>query len=213
MTGERARNETAQQAPPAGLDLSGFPSGGSPADPVFRAHDVSFGPWFFASHDRGRFNLSEPNGTCYFAPEIETAVREFYGPFIVDSNAITVAAASRLQVSVIQPPPELTSAHLSGRGAARFHVTSELTTMGDYGVTRAWAERFNEYVDALRYDARFDPGAETWALFGRAGAAPTLGSDASLTVDGVSAAEASGLSVLPPPPRKASLRIIPDPPG
>ncbi|ROP61440.1 RES family NAD+ phosphorylase [Curtobacterium sp. PhB115] len=209
MTGATARTETVQGAPPAGLDLAGFPDGGRVPPQAFRAHLAEFAPWYFASHPRGRFNLEDPNGTCCFAAAVSTAVREFYGPKI-RRNELSAADAAVLRVSTITPPSDATTADVSGAGAARFGITSELTTMGDYAVTRAWAELFKDHVDGLRYRSRFDPGGTAWALFGTAGPAPTLG-DASAILDGARAVEAAGISVLPGPPRKSAVRMMPDP--
>lgn len=212
MSADASRNDVAQQPPRAGLDLTGFPDGGQPEEAMFRAHLKEFGPWFFASHPRGRFNLEEPNGTCYFAEDIETAVREYFGP-LIRRNEISAKAAAVLRVSRVFPPEDATYAHVSGQGAARFGVTSELTTMGDYEVTRAWAEAFNERVNGLRYNSRFNPGAESWALFGAAGPAPSLGVDPSGSVDGAAAVKAAGVTVQPEPPMKRSVRMVPPPPA
>ncbi|WP_159573401.1 RES family NAD+ phosphorylase [Curtobacterium sp. 18060] len=206
-----ARTDVVQTAPQAGLDLTGFPDGGRLPAEVFRAHLAEFAPWYFASHPHGRFNLREPNGTCCFAAAASTAVREFFGPK-VRRNEVSAADAAVLRVSTITPPSDASSAHVSGAGAARFGVTSELTTMGDYAATQAWAELFKDRVDALRYDSRFDPGGEAWALFGTAGPAPSLGG-ATAVIDGARAAEAAGVSVLPGPPRKSAVRMVPNPPA
>ncbi len=210
MSAEISRSEVAQQRPRDDLDLDGFPDGGLPDEAMFRAHLTRFGPWFFASHPGGRFNLEEPNGTCYFAEDIETAVREYYGPK-VRRNELSMADVEHLRVSRVTPPEGATYAHVSGAGAARFGITSELTTMGDYSVTRAWAEVFNARVNGLRYNSRYNPGAESWALFGVAGPAPSLGVDPAGAVDGAAAARAAGISVLPPPPLKRSVRMMPRP--
>jgi hypothetical protein len=212
MSADISRNDVAQQPPRDGLDLDGFPDGGQPDEAMFRAHLSEWGPWYFASHPRGRFNLEHPNGTCYFAEDIETAVREFYGPK-VRRNELTAADVAELRVSRVFPPETATYAHVSGAGAARFGITSELTTMGDYEVTRAWAEVLNERVNGLRYNSRFNPGAESWALFGVAGPAPSLAVDPSGAVDGAAAARAAGITVLPEPPLKRSVRMMPRPPS
>lgn len=210
MTDAAARTDVAQTTPRVGLDLTGFPDGGSLPAQAFRAHLAEFGPWYFASHPNGRFNLAKPNGTCCFAAAVSTAVREFYGPK-VRRNEVSAADAAALRVSTITPPSDASSAHVSGGGAARFGVTSELTTMGDYAVTQAWAELFKDWVDAIRYDSRFDPGGVAWALFGTAGPAPSLGG-ATAVIDGERAVEAAGVSVLPGPPRKSAVRMVPNPP-
>lgn len=212
MSAEISRTDFAQQPPREDLSLDGFPDGGQPDEAMFRAHQAKFGPWFFSSHPGGRFNLEDPNGTCYFAEDIETAVREYYGPK-VRRNELSAADVADLRVSRVIPPEMATYAHVSGAGAARFGITSELTTMGDYEVTRAWAEVFNERVNGLRYSSRFNPGAESWALFGQAGPAPSLGVDPSGAVDGAAAARAAGITVLPEPPLKRSVRMMPPPPA
>ncbi|MBF4607661.1 RES family NAD+ phosphorylase [Curtobacterium sp. VKM Ac-1393] len=211
MSTVAACTDVAQAAPPVGLDLAGFPDGGRFPARAFRAHLGEFDPWHFASHPAGRFNLAYPNGTCYFAAAVSTAVREFYGPK-VRRNEVSAADAAVLRVSTITPPTDATSADVSGAGAAPFGVTSELTTMGDFTITRAWAELFKDHVDGLRYRSRFDPGGEAWALFGIAGPAPSLGG-ASAIIDGEHAVAAAGMSVLPGPPRKSAVRMVPDPPG
>jgi len=211
MSAGTARNSVAQKPPRAGLDLTGFPGGGQPEDSMFRAHSREFDPWFFASHENGRFNLADPNGTCYFAGGLETAVREYYGELVVDTNALSTAAAAMLRVSVVHPPTGAVYAHVSGPGVSHYGITSELTTMGDYAITRAWAERLKDDANGLRYNSRFNPGHESWALFGKAGPAPSLGVEPSRAVDGVAAVTAAGIAVLPDPPRKSSVRLVSDP--
>ncbi|MCM3505848.1 RES family NAD+ phosphorylase [Curtobacterium sp. ODYSSEY 48 V2] len=212
MNDNISRNDVAQQPPVEDLDLDGFPDGGHPSDAAFRAHLAEFGPWYFASHDHSRFNLADPNGTCYFADEIETAVREFFGQRI-RRNELAEEDVAKLKVSRINPPSDATYAHISGKGAATYGITSELTTMGDYSVTRAWAERLKDVFDGLRYSSRFNPGATSWALFGQAGAAPSLGVEPDASLNGVDAAHAAGIRILPTatPPRKSAVRLIPPP--
>ncbi len=84
--------------------------------------------------------------------------------------------------------------------------------MGDYSVTRAWAERLKDVFDGLRYNSRFNPGATSWALFGRAGTA-SLGVEPDAALSGVDAAHAAGIRILPTatPPRKSAVRVIPLP--
>jgi hypothetical protein len=193
--------------------LIGFPQGGPPGPHKFRAHRADFGPWFFASNRGGRFNLSEPNGTCYFADQLETAVREMYGPLVSNSNSISAAEAARLRVSVVEPPDDVISAYVSERGVARYGVTSELACMNDYSVPQAWAEAFHRAgFGGVRYASRFAPGTEFWALFGPAGPNLSLGVDEEVGVGGPDAVLAAGIDVDPGPPRKSVVRIIPGPP-
>ncbi|MCU1529515.1 MAG: hypothetical protein JWP75_3278, partial [Frondihabitans sp.] len=159
-------------------------------------------------------NLTEPNGTCYFSEALQTAVREMYGPLVSDSNSVSAVEAARLRVSVITPPIDVVSAHVSGSGVARYGVTSELTTMGDYSVPQQWALRLHdEGFDAIRYNSRFAPGTESWALFGPAGPHDSLGVDEHAGVAGIDAVLAAGIDVDPLPPRKSSVRLVADPPA
>ena len=83
-----SRNEIAQRPPAEGQDLSAFPAknaGGT----LWRAHAANLEPWFFASDEFGRFNLSPPNGSCYAATDPETAVRERFADILVEKDVWT----------------------------------------------------------------------------------------------------------------------------
>lgn len=213
VTGELDdRQHTAQEAPPADLDLSGFPvEDALPPVTLYRAHTASNGPWWFSSSGSGRFDLSAPRGTCYAADDVGAALRERLGRHfrgggraparLIDDTAVTVVIA-----------PHSRAANLEDPGVAAYPITGELVTMAEYSITRAWAGAFDRArFDAIHYRGRFShaAGVACWALFGDAGqqSYPIGG-----TSSGRDICELAGIAVMPPPPTDAStLRVIPPP--
>lgn len=70
---------------------------------------------------------------------------------------------------------------------------------------------FIERVNGLGYTSCFNPGAESWAFFGVAGS--LLAVNPSGAIDGAAAAQAAGIGVMPEPPLKLSVRMVPSSPG
>jgi len=208
-----SRNDLAQQPPQPGHDLTSFPAVDGPAARQWRAHSVSFGPWFFGTTGASRFDLPDAGdkGTCYFADEVETAVRESLGPRLSAAQTVTPDLAAAFTVSAIVPPSPRRYADVNDKAAVRHGVTRELTTTVRYDVTNAWADALHQAgFDGVRYASRFttEAAANSWALFG------PKGPDASLPVvnaeqlTGSEACAAAGITVLAPPPAKRALRII-----
>lgn len=135
------------------------------------------GAWWYASGPDGRFNLSQPWGTCYLASDPQTALRERLGPRLVAvgyvrSGDITDVLVSQLRVKRASPLAD-TLAVTAVRVA---HLTREISTVTDYQLTRRWAEFFRRCrCSGIRYAARHTTGqdAMSYALFGRAGARTT----------------------------------------
>jgi len=199
------RDEVAQEPPSPELDLTGFPAA-TPKVPVFRAHLIDRGPWFFASDDGGRFNLSPPRGTCYLADTPAAAVRERLGQRIVVRHEVSFEAAAEMQVSALDAGGRY--AHVSSAEAAGFEVTGELAAMTPYEVPRAWATEFDAAAfDGVAFAGRFSL-TTAWGLFGAAGPDDSRPIDAT-PLSGVEACALIGVTVLPKPPTTfAALRIV-----
>ena len=58
------------------------------ATALFRVVRRGAGPWWFGSSMKGRFDLPEPEGTCYLATDEVTALLEVFGPDL-ESGAIS----------------------------------------------------------------------------------------------------------------------------
>lgn len=184
-------------------DLSGFPAVGPPSVMV-RVCRASRSTWWFSSDGSGRFDLTSPEGTCYFATDAYAALREAsrLGP-------VTPAWASSRELRTVRPPdPSARLAATTRRGAGRFGVTSELVTVVPYGRSRRWATALREQgFDGLRHelshDQRARPSGISW--FGTTGSSHHPdGAPTPITVDGLATA---GVTVLPPP-RSAAITII-----
>lgn len=133
------------------------------------------GAWWFATvgadddpEARGRFDLLEPDGTCYLASTPEAAARErtaFPGRLIPE--ALVLGAS----VSAVRLAPTRRTADLLHPDAALFGVTGELSAAGPYVRSQAWAARLRaDAFDGVRYQPRFSTDrAEALAVFGPAG--------------------------------------------
>lgn len=213
-----SRGDVAQLPPASDLDLSGFPREVVESTrEVFRAHSAGRHPWYFSSDNAGRFNLDDPRGTCYLADTIRAAVRERVGEQFVNARFVAPEDAQRMRVSRLALPLGLCAADLEAPRVAEYPVTGELSTMGDYRVTRAWAEAFADAgFEGIHYRGRFShfEGNSSWAVFGAAGAhdeAPTLVRD---ELDGFEACAVAGMRVLPAPPSEVvGLSIVKAPRG
>jgi len=208
-----SRSDLAQEPSRPGQDLSAFPAVDGPAARQWRAHSTEYDPWFFGTIGAGRFDLPDTGnvGTCYFADEVETAVRERLGPRLSVDQTITPDLAAAFVVSAIVPPEPRRCAATTDKAAVRHGVLRELTTTVRYDVTQAWADALHRAgFDGIRYASRFttEADANSWALFG------PKGPDASLTVvdgeqlTGAEACAAAGVTVLAAPPPKRAFRVL-----
>jgi hypothetical protein len=96
--------------------------------------------------------------------------------------------------------------------ASRHLVSSELTTMSDYGVTQAWAQILRESgFGAVRYLLRFTPGGQHHglALFGRAGAPHPLWKGDPSPVPAREIVESMGIEVVDTPSFGAMTVVTP----
>src|SRR5690606_18326146 len=107
----------------------------------------------------GRFDLPEPDGTCYVADSARVALRERLGPVLGGAASIPRAAVAGVVVSHLALVSDANLANTRVTAAADFGVLRELTTMASYEIPRAWARAFRAAGFAgVVYDPRFTPG-------------------------------------------------------
>ncbi len=177
--------------PPA--DLTGFPQAvwqaGRRAHRVFRHTDPETGrprtPLFFASgtgaaHE-GRWDLPEPEGSCYHADDEVVCVLEALAPDLPTDGPPRLASdtwlVQRRRIEVSARTDISGYADLDAEEAFGFGVAGDLhTTTDDRHLTQRWAAELRGHGYAgVRAHARTPPaaGAGTWTLFGPAGPAIT----------------------------------------
>ncbi|WP_454790043.1 RES family NAD+ phosphorylase [Mycolicibacterium lutetiense] len=207
-----SRQRPALGSPP---DVAGFPRSRLRTDhQLYRAHTVDKSPWWFSSDLTGRFDLLPPNGTCYLATDVTTALRERFGHDLVRQGVVTFEAAARTALSRVRVPAARWLANTCSTRAASFvGMTREIGTCPAYELPQAWAAAFfaTGRHTGIRYQTRFSTGAgaNAVALFEDAGQrdwavdpSPTGGVQACVTV---------GIIVAHRPTRR-QVRIQP-PPG
>lgn len=206
-----------RQRPALGLpppDISRFPrSRLQPSVCLRRAHTVGTSPWWFSCDLSGRFDLIQPNGTCYLAADLATALRERFGHDLVRQGVVTFQAAAQTQVTTLRVPSGRWLANTCSPAAANFGMTREIGTCPSYDIPQTWAAAFFDAAkhSGIRYQTRFSTGAtpNATALFGAAGQHewPT----APRPVHGVAACTEVGIKVVHRPTRR-QVRIV-QPPG
>jgi RES domain-containing protein len=170
-----------------------------PAGALFRAHAKAYGAGYFASDDGGRFNLTPPRGTNYFADDVYTAVRERLGELVSDGQPLIETKADEMVVSVAVLPSGRKYANVTDKHAADHHVTREMCACDDYAVYQEWAAAFDAAGFAgVRYASRFttEPGPNSWAQFGPEGADAALTVRGAEQLDGVTACGEAHVKVL-----------------
>jgi RES domain len=194
-------------------DLSGFPrSRLLPREQLHRAHTAVKSPWWFSSDLSGRFDLIQPNGTCYLATDVTSALRERFGHDLVEQGVVTFEAAARTHVSTLQVPSARWLANTCSPAAANFGMTREIGTCPSYDIPQAWAAAFFDggKHSGIRYQSRFSTGAapNSAALFDAAGQQnwPTD----PHPVGGVQACTDVGIKVAHPPTSR-QVRIVQPP--
>jgi hypothetical protein len=182
-----ARSDPALQAPDESkYDFDKFPCKTLRAGSVwFRQHNKRSGPdhgaWYFTpriagTDSKGRFDLPEPDGTCYLASSELGAVNELVGPDHtrrgwVDADLVDGRVLSRLVL-----PDDVKSADTTSPRASTFRLSTELATIDDYDLTQAWADTVHRHgFGGVYVTLRFTPGrARALALFGPEGAPSSL---------------------------------------
>lgn len=167
----RADSAGLRRPPKSPSALEGFPAREFlPTNEIFRVVRPGSGPWWFGSSMQGRFDLPEPDGTCYLATDEVTALLEVLGPDLergaVSSNFLKNRRLRRLRL-----PREQSLSDLTSREAVRFGITSEIGSIVPYGCPQAWAAALRAAGSpGVVYWARFDPARnEAVALFGPQG--------------------------------------------
>ncbi|MBB1516519.1 RES family NAD+ phosphorylase [Tessaracoccus sp. MC1679] len=154
-----------------GVDLSRWyraHSDGYPAEP-------DRGCWWFASipPGDGRFDLAQPEGTCYFADNIEAAVRERLGEVWGTHPILPPVALDGTTVSSVDLRPFCEPEDIADTQSveAAGYVTREISAGAGYGLTQRHAAAFLAAgFSAIAYAPRFTPGAvNALALFGSEG--------------------------------------------
>lgn len=164
-----SRSELALGEP--GDDLSGFPARTIRRNtPLYRAHSLGNGPWWFSNDGNGRFDLRAPEGTCYVADQSAAALRERLGPRVVRSGTVLRDELQQTLVSRVSLPAPAHVANTAHPDAYVYRCTTEISTVVDYGLTNRWATAFRrDGWMGVRYTARLATGAMSVALFGTAG--------------------------------------------
>lgn len=203
-----SRQRLALGKPPA--NLSTFPrSRLLHRDLLYRAHTAGRSPWWFSSDLSGRFDLIQPNGTCYLATDVISALRERFGHDLVRQGVVTFKTAAKTQVPTLQVPSTRYLAKTCAPAAANFGMTREIGTCPSYNIPQAWAKAFFDggKHSGIRYQSRFSTGAASnaVALFDVAGQQdwPTD----PHPVQGVQACTNEGITVVNPPTRR-QVRIV-----
>ena len=165
-------------APPAGLDLAGYPAlpGDEAPTTLFRIVHLRSRttgalnpPWRFNSVPPGasRFDLRAPEGTCYWSDRrYGSWVEVWRGAGVVDRADVTRRALFSAT------PPALRLADTTSLAAHSFGGTGELATVVPYDVPQAWAQALRAHGFAgLVSRCRHDPSltALNLAVFGPSG--------------------------------------------
>ncbi|CCQ15582.1 putative uncharacterized protein [Rhodococcus sp. AW25M09] len=168
MSAERSVVHLSEPKPAS--ELAGrFPSYTYPAGTdFFRSHRASLGTWWYSSSGGGRFDLEEPDGTCYLAEgEVVTLLEIFGGQLVVPRYEVDARAASTITLG-----SDVTLADLTANTGVAFGVTAEIFSTADYSLTQRWAAALRAAgFEGLRYWARheLERAGRCIALFGEAG--------------------------------------------
>ena len=116
---------------------------------------------------RGRFDLPEPEGTCYLATDELSALLEVLGPDL-ERGAVSSSFLKSRVLRQLRLPGEQRFSDLTSREAVRYGITLEVSTVVPYGCPQAWAARLRAAGSSgVLYWARHDPSRrEVLALFG-----------------------------------------------
>ena len=206
----RPRQSPSLDLPPD--DLAGFPALPlTPQTPLFRVVRKGRNPWWFGSGMTGRFDLSEPDGTCYLAGDPLSALLELIGTE-VESGAVSSELLRERRLRELRVPAEIELSDLTARRASGFGITGEIGSLVPYAVPQAWASRLRaEGSGGVVYWLRHDPSrSEGYALFGPHGERKRWKKGKEQPISRELFArleEVCGIEVLPVP-RASQLRIM-----
>ena len=213
VAGSKLNHEDYALTDPRGdLDYSGFPSLEAP-EKMFRAKSKANGPWYFSSAPkdggvgRGRFDLRDPRGTCYWATDPETALGERLGPDLLDEpGTIPESFLEHAEIATADGVPGQFADLGNRRASTHFAVTGELSKTADYAQAQRYATTFDKAGFAgILYAARYsgDQAPNAIAIFGPTGPDDDRAFDPD-TIPAVEVARNMGLTIVPTPAKESS---------
>ncbi len=213
MGGSELNHEDYALTDPRGdLDYPGFPSREAP-EKMYRAKSKANGPWYFSSATkdggvgRGRFDLTDPRGTCYWAADPQTALGERLGPDLLDNpGTIPESFLAQAEIATAAGAPGRFADLGDRRAATHFAVTGELSKTADYEQAQRYATTFDEAGFAgILYAARYsgDQAPNAIAIFGPTGADNGRAFDPD-AIPALEVARDMGLTVIPTPAEEFS---------
>jgi hypothetical protein len=115
----------------------------------------------------GRFDLPEPDGTCYLAMDEVTALLEVLGTDL-ERGAVSSEFLNQRRLRKLHLSREQSLSDLTSREATRFGITSEIGSIVPYECPQAWAAALRAAgSQGVVYWSRFDPArGASIALFG-----------------------------------------------
>ncbi len=170
------RSETVSLAPPPAdpAALEGFPRMVlESVTCLYRVGRAERSPWWFGSSLEGRFDLPEPDGTCYVALDPLAALLEVIGPDR-ERGYLSAEHLARRRIYELYLEDDRVLADLPATQAAAFGVTLEIHAIVPYDLPQTWAHRLRAAgFEGVRYLVRHDPsGEDGLALFGSHGGHP-----------------------------------------
>ncbi|WP_369186096.1 RES family NAD+ phosphorylase [Streptomyces sp. R08] len=172
MTGRTKASNPERDAPTQewyqGQNLAEFPQEHVHEEfKLFRAHSRDYGPIYYASYPPqdggrgGRFDLPEGRslGTCYMATSGLTALRERFGPRLINARILPRKLFEETSVSQVRLPHAYWTASLITGSEARFGVkASEMSSSVNYDISRTWALAWWAWgLDGVWYKPGWDP--------------------------------------------------------
>jgi hypothetical protein len=176
-----------------------------PSTRLYRAHQKTLGPWWFANDLGGRFDVPAPLGTCYLAYSAACALRESLGRrLVLNTVGLSREELADRVVSTLRTPDSVLLANTTSSAATKSHITREISTVTPYALPQAWAAAFQlGGFGGVRYFGRFSTGAgrvdQCVALFGANPAPDTLLADPAPS-PAIDVALMAGIRVITPPP-------------
>lgn len=152
-------------------ELTGFPVRRfSVTGQLFRIVRRGCGPWWFGNSMKGRFDLPEPEGTCYLATDEISALLEVIGPNL-ERGSVSLDFLNARSLRKLELPEELDLSDLTSREAVRFGITGEIGTLVPYDLPQTWAAALRTLGSpGLAYWPRHDPARTvSVVLFGPQG--------------------------------------------
>ncbi|WIB65865.1 RES domain-containing protein [Curtobacterium sp. MCBD17_040] len=217
--GELTHSDYALCDPSDSLNYADFPTREAPPM-MFRAKAKSNSAWYFSSvtagshgKQNGRFDLPAPRGTCYWAADAATALRERLGPnLLAEPGSIPQYLLDAADIASADGAPGAFADLGSPDAVTKFGVTGELSKTADYVQARKYALVFDAAgLAGIFYGARFsgDQPPNALAIFGDQGADPTRQVDPA-TIPALTVARQMGLTVIPAPAKNtaAALNVL-----